>query len=580
MEIALTVPLRWHARSPRRLVAVALAVACLAASALVIRQPGQPAPADPGLLRLARIAPDRVVPVIVAENVPSSDGAEAAVRTEGGTVTRELPLIHGFAARIDAGRVPGLLSSPAVSHVWGDAPLHMLTIQGGKYDSWAPNTLWRASIGLDKQKYTGAGVTVALLDTGVTQVPDLGTRVLERVDLTPDHDGYDRHGHGTHMAGIIASDGSGSGGKYLGVATKANLVSIKVAGWDGATDVSVVIAGLQWAVYHKAAYNIRVLNLSFGTDGTQSSSIDPLDYAVEQTWFAGIFVVVSAGNRGPTTGTINKPGDDPFVVTVGAIDNKNTVTLTDDLLADFSSVGPTKDGYAKPDVVAPGISIVSNLAPGSTVAAQHPTAIMPGSYIKGSGTSQATAVVSGVAALMFQANPTMTADVAKATLLNTSKSIKTRTGVGRGEIWAPDATNAALRKTYATKPANLGLKPSTGDGSLDGSRGTYFVYADTDNDGIPDTLISGDMDALGMVWDRKGWKSDAWLTSDWLPLTSEDVAWDKKGWKGANWSGMQWDDATWTSATWNGTAWDATDWTASPATASTDWGSSTWAWVS
>ncbi len=552
------------------------AVACLAVGAVVVQPPALPAPADAGLLRLARTSPARNVSVIVGEAVPQSDTAEALVRAAGGHVTHELPIVESFSARIPAGRVPGLLASRAITHVWGDARIHMLGVNMKKYDSWAPNTLWRAAIGLDKQKYTGQGVTVALLDTGVSQVADLGSRVLARVDFTPDHDGFDRYGHGTHMAGIIASDGSGSGGKYPGVATKANLVSIKVAGWDGGTDVSVVIAGLQWAVNHKTAYNIRVLNLSFGTDGTQAYSIDPLDYAVEQAWFAGIFVVVSAGNRGPTAKTINKPGDDPYVVTVGAIDDKNTASYGDDTLADFSSVGPTQDGFTKPDVVAPGISIVSNLAAGSTVAAQHPTAIMPGSYIKGSGTSQAAAVVSGVAALMFEANPGMSVNVAKATLMGTCKKIASSSGVGKGLVWAPDATFAASKNFYAKSPANAGLVPSSGTGSLEGSRGTYHVYADTNNDGVPDTLIAGDLDALGTIWDRKGWKSDAWLTSDWLPLTSLDVGWDKKGWKGANWSGMQWDSSSWASAAWSGTAWGAATWTTSPATASTDWGSSTW----
>src|SRR5947208_610234 len=154
--------------------------------------------------------------------------------------------------------------------------------------------LWRvlvtlvlsAALGLPNvwnQGYTGRGVTVALLDTGVSQVPDLGNRVLARADLTQEQDGWDHFGHGTHMAGIIAGDGTSAGDPWSGVAPRANLVSVKVAGADGSTDVSVVIAGLQWVVAHQNDYNIQVLNLSFGTDSTQSYVLDPLDYAVERS---------------------------------------------------------------------------------------------------------------------------------------------------------------------------------------------------------------------------------------------------------------------------------------------------------
>src|SRR5207247_10393891 len=201
----------------------------------------------------------------------------------------------------------------------GDGQIRM----GGStspYNSQDPNTFWRQSIRLNQVDglYDGTGVTVALLDTGVSQSGDLGNRVLARVDLTPDHDGFDRYGHGTDRSGIIAGTGAASCGQWRGVAPGANLVSVKVAGSDGSTDVSVVIAGLQWVVSNRATYNIRVLNLAFGTDSKQSYSVDPLDYAVEQAWFSGILVVAWAGNRGPDGGTVNKPGDQPSALTVGA----------------------------------------------------------------------------------------------------------------------------------------------------------------------------------------------------------------------------------------------------------------------
>ena len=277
------------------------------------------------------------------------------MKSLGGRVTHELGIVGGFSALVPGSAVPELSASPLVWRVWGDAPVHMQGVSMGQYDYAAANTVWKQVINLPKtnNQYTGAGVTVALVDTGVVPVPDLASRIVHALDLTGEADGLDRYGHGTHMAGIIAGTGAASGGTYSGVAPGANLVSIKVAGLDGSTDASVVMAGLQWAVTHRAQYNIKVLNLSFGTDGTQSYSIDPLDYAVEQAWRAGIFVVVSAGNRGSAPGTINKPGDDPFVMTVGAADLDNTTNSSDDTVAPFSSEGPTQDSLAKPDVVAP-----------------------------------------------------------------------------------------------------------------------------------------------------------------------------------------------------------------------------------
>src|SRR4051812_46388301 len=210
------------------------------------------------------------------------------------------------------------------------------------FDSLPPEASWQRAIDLDAvpNKYQGDGVTVASIDTGVTPTPNLGNRLLARVDLTSERDGIDRFGHGTHMAGVIAGNGITSLGAYEGAAPEARLVSVKVAGWDGATDVSTVIAALQWVVANRTRFNIRVVNLSWGTDGGQSYGVDPLDLAVERAWAAGLVVVVSAGDRGPSTtpaGTVTKPADDPFVITVGAADTNGTAGTLDDTVAAFSS---------------------------------------------------------------------------------------------------------------------------------------------------------------------------------------------------------------------------------------------------
>ena len=541
---------------------VALAMAVIGLTAPARTTPGLDK-LDLGLLDTLRRSPGTVVNVIVRETSPSTDVAESLVGDLGGSITHALPLIDGFSARVDASDLPSLARSPAVRRVWGDASVRMSSAGTWSYDSWAPNTAWRGSIRLPQVEasYTGAGVTIAMIDTGIAHSQDFGDRVLARVDLTPDHDGGDRFGHGTHMAGIMVGDGSSASGQWRGVAPGANLVSVKVAGADGSTDVSVVIAALQWVLANKALYGIDILNLSFGTDSVQSYSVDPLNYAAEQVWLDGVFVVVSAGNRGMDT--INKPGDDPFVMTVGAADLKGTTDRSDDIVAPFSSGGWTVDGFMKPDLVAPGITIVSTRSPGSTVETLHPEAWVGEGYMKGTGTSQAAAIVSGVAALMYEADPWMTPDVAKATLLGTTYKLTTyRSHGGAGLVDAAGAVLAARNGKYRWAPANIGLVPSTGLGSLHQSRGSFRVYADPNGDGVPD-LIEGEIDVLGMPWTATSWSSTSWGATSWSSLVCVSPGWSATSWSGTSWSGTSWSATSWGATSWEATSWGATSWSAS-----------------
>ena len=539
----------------------------LLVAALFIQPPAQgapaaPAKADPSLYAQSVAHPSETFPVIVREAAPNTDSAESLVKSLGGRVTHELGIVGGFSALVPGSAVPELSASPLVWRVWGDAPVHMQGVSMGQYDYAAANTVWKQVINLPKtnNQYTGAGVTVALVDTGVVPVPDLASRIVHALDLTGEADGLDRYGHGTHMAGIIAGTGAASGGTYSGVAPGANLVSIKVAGLDGSTDASVVMAGLQWAVTHRAQYNIKVLNLSFGTDGTQSYSIDPLDYAVEQAWRAGIFVVVSAGNRGSAPGTINKPGDDPFVMTVGAADLDNTTNSSDDTVAPFSSEGPTQDSLAKPDVVAPGVTIVSTRDPGSYVDVNHPAAVVAGSYFKGTGTSQAAAVVSGIAALMYQANPNLSPDVVKAELVHTTTTSPWtgQPGSGSGLVDAWGAVQAAKNNKYASSPANAGLVPSTGQGSLQGSRGSvqeYVMHCAPGSTTCSPTVLSGEGDALGNSWSGNSWSGTSWSGNSWSGNSWSGGAWSGNSWSGNSWSGNSWSGNSWSGNSWSGNSW-------------------------
>ena len=400
------------------------------------------------------------------------------MRRLGGTVGRSLPLAGGFAARVPAAALPALRRASSVAGVWSDARVAMrsgrdcLPGDAACYDALPPEATWQRAIGLDRvpNKYQGDGVTVASIDTGVTPTPNLGARLLARVDLTSERDGIDHFGHGTHMAGVIAGGGVTTLEAFEGSAPETSLVSVKVAGWDGATDVSTVIAALQWVVSNRARFNIRVVNLSWGTDASRGYGVDPLDRAVERAWEAGLVVVVAAGNEGPAAGTISKPADDPYVVTVGAADTNGTADDADDTVARV--LEPRADratASRKPDLLAPGVSIVSDRAPGSTIDLFRPAARLGPTMFKGSGTSQAAAVVAGVAARMLDVDPTLTNDEVKGVLIATADRRLAGPGGGAGMIDALAATTAVDAAEEGPgagrcRSRTPGLKPSTGTG--------------------------------------------------------------------------------------------------------------------
>jgi serine protease AprX len=300
--------------------------------------------------------------------------------------------------------------------------------------------------------WDGTGVGVAVVDSGIALKHDLtgpnGTtsRVLYSENfVTGDTATTDVYGHGTHVAGIVASSGRDSSGlgftrTYKGVAPNANLISLRVLDANGGGSESGVIAAIERAIELKSTYNIRVLNLSLGRTVFESYTLDPLCQAVEAAWNAGIVVVTAAGNFGRDNsmgtdgyGTIASPGNDPYVITVGAMNTHGSFGTTDDTIASYSSKGPTLiDHIVKPDLVAPGNAVVSLMAPNSTLAATYPTTLIPVSiyekvglgnssdYFRLSGTSMATPVVSGAAALLIQQQPSITPDQVKGRLMKTA----------------------------------------------------------------------------------------------------------------------------------------------------------------
>jgi serine protease AprX len=550
----------------RTTVSLAIPLALAGALGLGVRTAGVgpgPAPVptsaaiDPAL---ARVATGSVR--IVVQGPPGGPQAAArAVTRLGGTVTRALEVVDGVAARMPVRALPALARMPGVRRIALDRLVRVA--EGGASSS--PDSVYRRVVRADDVSsagYRGTGVTVAVVDTGIADVPDLAGRIVP-VRMGPvggllggtspcqnfsgEPGCADSYGHGTFVAGIIAGNGASSDGARAGVAPDARLLSVKIAGRSGAADVSTLLAAIQWVVSYRETYGIRVLNLSLGTDGTQTYRTDPLNYAVEKAWAAGIVVVASASNAGPARGTIAKPGDDPWVITVGATDDRGTPGLGDDELPNFSARGPTAaDGLAKPDVVAPGAHVVSLRAPGSEIDLRFPSTV-DGAYRKGSGTSFSTAVVSGIVALMLQRNPSWTPDRVKFALTATARpaAADDRMAVGAGVVDASAATFAAPPGT-----ANAGLDRSSGLGSLDASRGRVRVQADD----VPRTLVSGLLTLQLLLWDPVvytgvGWNALTWQTSQWT-----GSRWYGSQWYGSQWYGEQ-GRAGWYGSQWYGSQW-------------------------
>ncbi|MEO8257375.1 MAG: S8 family serine peptidase [Acidobacteriota bacterium] len=341
-------------------------------------------------------------------------------------------LRSGGVLRVNAGQLDALRRDPDVDHLSGDIPLRpVMAITNAAIGA---DRLWTGSGGTPA--LTGRGVTVAVIDSGISERHSaLRRRVVATADFTGG-DGVDRYGHGTHVAAIIA----GQAGRTVetrdvqGVAPGAYLINLRVLGDDGSGVISSVVEAIDWAIENKARYRIGVINLSLGAPVLQPYRDDPLCEAVERAVRAGIVVVAAAGNLGrgrggqPVSGGIITPGNDPGALTVGAIDTRGTPDREDDVAAAYSSHGPTRyDLVSKPDVLAPGTRIVSAEAAGSVAAREHPDRHVSGAgangYIQFSGTSMAAAVVSGAVALLLQDDPRLTPAGVKAVIQLTSSRV-------------------------------------------------------------------------------------------------------------------------------------------------------------
>jgi subtilisin family serine protease len=535
-------------------------------------------------------APETLASVIVESLPGAADDARHAVANLGGRVERGLGIIDGFVASLPAGNIASLRATPGVHAVTTDGSVQLRGTydehDGGSDQDWsddrgrtygAPDdrgSMSRASSAIGapslwERGITGQGIDVALIDSGVVPVNGLTAtgKIVNGPDLSfesQDRDlrYLDTFGHGTHMAGIIAGRDdtvTRDGGRrnpdtFLGVAPDARIVNVKVADAEGATDVSQVIAAIDWVVQHRHdnGLDIRVLNLSFGTDGHQDDQLDPLVHAVDVAWGAGIVVVVAAGNRGASSDGLDNPARDPRVISVGAEDMNGTAPVRDDNVPAWSSSG---DGSRNPDVVAPGRSIVSLRDAGSYIDQAHPGARVGTRFFRGSGTSASTAMVSGAAALLLQQRPELTPDQLKELLTSTARKVpKERSDrQGAGLINVRDAARTETPDATDASPNEPASNSAPGSGSLEAARGSAHVTHDGDT-------LTGEQDIFGTAWDGARWAQDSSAQTSWSGGSWNGNPWAGDGWSADSWSGPAWSSAEWSSNSWSGNSWSGNSW--------------------
>jgi serine protease AprX len=478
---------------------------------------------QPQLGKLAADTPHQVVSIIIQKNRGDLD-FEPIVSELGGVVTQDLHILNAVVAQLPAQAALKLAAEPNVRWMSLDARVENskgkpfkasiedeLTLSNYFLDTLGVRPLW--GMGLQ-----GQGITVAVIDSGTNQEKDLqvdptkakpDSRVLEQLTFNSNAGHVnDATGHGTHVAGIIGGSGYKSGGLYAGIAPQVNFLSLKISDDTGMAYESDAIEAMQWVLDNKEKYNIRVVNLSVNSTQESSYHTSPLDAAAEILWFNGIVVVVSVGNKSSAGGynTANAaPANDPFIITVGASDERGTPDFSDDTIASFSAHGTTSDGFSKPEIIAPGKDIISILGPGTWISEHPEHVVMNGDYFRLSGTSMSAPIVTGAAVLLLQDEPDLTPDQVKFRLVESARTI--------GGKYPYLDINAAVTGV-STESANTGLIASQ-------------------------LLWSGDDP---VAWNSVAWNSVAWNSVAWNSVAWNSVAWNSVAWNSVAWNSVFWGD--------------------------------------
>jgi serine protease AprX len=506
----------------------------------------------PALYEAAKADPKRVFDVIVQGDAEERSAAVARhVRSVGNGknhglgVTRRFATIAGVSAKLTGKQILKLAGDDDIFAITENAPIvlaHHLTNKQAWPNVTSLTKSWDAV-------HTGyKAPTIAIVDSGLEPGrADFSGRVVKEVTMTalvPNSPG-DGRGHGTFVAGIAAGLAPG----YTGAAPNAGIVSIDVMDDNGMAMTADVIAAADWIYQNKDAYNIRVANFSLHSAAANSFMFDPLDKAVEKLWFAGVVVVAAVGNygvNGQPSGVPFAPGNDPFVITVGAADIGGTVGASDDFNAPWSAYGYTLDGFAKPELGAPGRYMVGPVPMTSTLVAQKPGNVVTTGYMQLSGTSFAAPLVAGAAAHLLSLYPSWTPDQVKGALMLTAK---------QNPSAAPNSIGVGQLFVDVEKLKTVGNPPNP-------------------NAALNRFVISDPAGGSGKVFDAASWASTAFADASWASASWASASWASASWASASWASASWASASWASASWASQAMADASW------ASASWASASWASLS
>jgi serine protease AprX len=495
----------------------------------------------PGLLSSAQSSPADTHAVIV-QGKGGNQAAHAVADVLGVSLktARTFSSIDGVAVELTGAQILVLASDKHVTAITADSTVRLSVT--------APTTeKWPYVTGVQKYWANGTSpaapaATIAIVDSGIDATrPEFAGRIAASVNLStlPGNSPGDGRGHGTFVAGIAAGDLQGK----TGAAPGAKIVSLDVMDDRGMAKTSDVIAAADWILANKAKYGIRVANFSLHSSVANSFMYDPLDKAVERLWFNNVVVVVASGNYGKPDGPSGvpfAPGNDPFVITVGASDTGKSVSTNDDVAAPWSAYGYTLDGFAKPDLAAPGRYMVGPVPVTSTLYTERADHVVEPGYMELSGTSFSAPIVSGVAALVLGKHPEFTPDQVKGALM------------------------------VGAKPMPQALNLSEGVGEVNAGRSIDTLNPPNPNKALNAFIVTNPLTSA-RVFDAASWADKARADASWADASWADASWADASWSAASWADASWSDASWASASWADTSLAAASW------ADLSLGSASWA---
>ena len=513
-----------------------LLAVCLVALAWIGNAGAATSVIDPILLADAKSSPAQSERMIILSTNAVSGATDAFKKAStvndgygAGTLRKQLPLVGGVAVTLPAARVSTLAKTTGLT-VSPDA-----TLQQTAFDNYSNVQLWPYLSGIAhlwtyQWNPAPPTPTIAVVDSGVdTRVSDMKNRLLipqvNLCSLTPNSSG-DGDGHGTFVSSILA----GVGNRHVGAAPNGKLISLDVINDQGVATTSDVIAAAQWIVDHRYQYNIKVANFSLHSTNPSHFVNDPLDKAVEKLWFSGVVVVTAAGNysvNGNSTAVRYAPANDPFVITVGALDNKGTLNRSDDTAAPWSTWGYTLDGFTKPEIGASGRYMIGAVPAGSTLLSEFPNNVYSSGYLQLSGTSFAAPVVAGAAAQLLALHPELTPDQVKGALMLGSEQ-----------------TAAATAGSLGVGELNTGKSASLLGGTLpnpNAALSSYLAY-----NWSVSTIPYFDADKwTKTVTSNSSWDAASWEAKWWTSATQEAKWWTSVAWETKWWTSVSTIDAAW-----------------------------------